>query len=100
MSNRNFQSLCLTVLLTVYSLIFLTTPVFADEARGQALYENHCQECHDTFVHKRDNRKVFSTETLSAWVWSMSSHTGLAWGEDEVHDISQYLNQRFYRFNR
>ena len=99
MNNKKYQPFCLTTLLIIPATFCLATSVFADEDRGQSLYENHCQECHDTFVHKRDNRRVNSTETLGAWVWSMSAHTGLAWGEDEVHDITQYLNQHFYRFS-
>ena len=99
MNNKKHQPFCLAMLLVVSGTCLLAAPVIADVNRGEALYENHCQECHDTIVHKRQDRKVESIETLRAWVMSMSVHTGLTWAEAEVSDITQYLNQRFYRIN-
>lgn len=66
--------------------------------RGELLYQNHCQECHDGTVHTRKDRLVESPGTLRAWVISWIVHNGLNWSEEEVADITAYLDQRYYRF--
>jgi len=73
--------------------------VCAEVDRGQALYENHCQFCHEDRVHTRKNRLVTSSDSLRAWVTSWSVHAGLNWGGQEVEDVTRYLNRRFYQFN-
>jgi len=66
--------------------------------RGELLYENHCQECHDSSVHTRVDRLVTSPEALRAWVMSWIVHNELPWGADEAADITAYLNRTIYRF--
>ena len=81
-------SVCLTV----------AVPGSAQEDRGQALYENHCQECHDSKVHKRSTSRPESIQQLRAWVLFMSVHTDLGWGNDEIDDLTRYLNRQIYHF--
>jgi mono/diheme cytochrome c family protein len=76
----------------------VTAPSVAQENRGQGLYENHCQSCHDNTVHTRTNSKPESIRELRAWVASMSVYTDLGWGNDEIDDLTQYLNRRIYHF--
>lgn len=65
--------------------------------RGQALYENHCQECHTPWAHTRDNRKVSSLEDLHSRVAAWSIHAGLDWGPEEIDDVADYLNVQYYQ---
>lgn len=67
--------------------------------RGQALYENHCQSCHEVLAHTRENRTVTTVEGLRERVWSWSVHSGLNWRADEIDDVTRYLNRRFYHLN-
>ncbi len=67
--------------------------------RGELLYVNHCQGCHGINVHTRVNRLVKTPEQLRAWVMSWTVHNSLDWGEQEVADITAFLNRRFYRFS-
>lgn len=89
----------LTILVTGFlALAGMSTNAVASD-RGELLYENHCQDCHDKSVHTRDELRATSPELLRAWVMSWSIHNGLFWGEDEIADISAYLDQTFYHFN-
>ena len=65
--------------------------------RGAALYENHCRHCHEGWAHTRDGRVVNSLDGLRARVASWSVHAGLHWGDEEIDDVTRYLNRRFYQ---
>lgn len=66
--------------------------------RGELLYNNHCQECHDKSVHTRTNSRVTSLESLRVWVVAWSVHNGHFWGNEEVADITDFLNRTIYHF--
>lgn len=67
--------------------------------RGQALYENHCSSCHDPWVHvEGEARHVVTLADLRARVAAWSVHSGLNWSEEDVNDVTDFLNRRFYRF--
>jgi mono/diheme cytochrome c family protein len=65
--------------------------------RGQALYENHCQECHTPWAHTRENRKVNSLKALRSRTAAWSIHAGLDWGREEIDDVTDYLNNHYYQ---
>jgi mono/diheme cytochrome c family protein len=68
--------------------------------RGQALYENHCQSCHEDWAHKREQaRAVGSLDALRARVSAWSVHSGLDWSPEEIDDVTRYLNRRFYKLS-
>lgn len=66
--------------------------------RGQALYENHCIACHDDSVHTRAERRASSRHDIGKWVTSWNFHAGLGWSHEEVEDVTDFLNRRFYHF--
>ena len=66
--------------------------------RGQALYENHCQTCHEEKVHMRYSRRVTTMDDLRQQVSSWSYHAGLGWSAEEVTDVVDYLDREFYHF--
>ncbi|HUT40048.1 MAG TPA: cytochrome c [Gammaproteobacteria bacterium] len=66
--------------------------------RGQALYENHCQTCHEEQVHMRYSRRAASMEDLRQQVSSWSYHAALGWSAEEVTDVVDYLDREFYHF--
>lgn len=67
-------------------------------SRGRMLYENHCTHCHVSVVHVRENRRVVSLRVLEGWVRRWSREEKLPWGEEEIAEVVDYLNQRFYKF--
>ena len=69
-----------------------------DAERGGLLYENHCQLCHDSVAHVRDNRRARSLEELNGWVTRWSTQQELGWGPAERADVVRYLNEHYYHF--
>lgn len=66
--------------------------------RGQALYENHCQYCHESWAHEREGRKVSSKTGLRQMVEAWSIHASLDWSDEEIDAVTNYLDQNFYQF--
>ena len=77
--------------------LFVASTTFASD-RGELLYDNHCQGCHSKAIHTRIDRQATSPELLRAWVMSMAIHNKLGWSEEEIADITAYLNRSIYRF--
>ncbi len=86
------------VLATLLFALSLSAAGFAaDFDRGRALYEHHCQSCHEDWAHTRGNRKVTTLDGLRMRVSSWSVHSGLDWGAEEISAVTAYLNRRFYQ---
>ena len=66
--------------------------------RGEALYENHCMSCHDVTVHTRASRRATSVADLRKWVATWSFHASLDWSGEEIEDVADYMNRRYYHF--
>lgn len=66
--------------------------------RGKLLYETRCGACHAISVHNRSARKAKTFDGLRAQVLRWSAEVGGSWSGDEIDDVAQYLNQRYYRF--
>jgi cytochrome c5 len=66
--------------------------------RGQALYENNCQACHDTAVHMRAGRRAASRSDIGQCVTTWSLHAGLGWSGKENNDVTDFLNTSICRF--
>ena len=77
--------------------LIISLPSSAQVDRGQGLYENHCQECHNNSVHTRTDSKPKSVKDLRDWVRTMSIYSDLDWGNGEIDDLTRYLNQRIYK---
>ena len=65
-------------------------------SRGQLLYENHCQGCHESVVHVSETHRAHSLRDLEYWVTRWSGVLNLSWGADEVGDVVDYLDHRYY----
>lgn len=78
----------------------VAAPALSQESfsRGQALYEHHCQSCHEDWAHTREGRKVGSMNALRRSVAAWSVHAGLGWNDEDIGDVADYLDRTFYRF--
>jgi len=75
--------------------------VFAEAFdRGQALYEHHCQSCHESWAHTRDGRMVTTVDELRRRVEAWSIHSRLDWTGEEIGDVTDYLNRTFYQLEK
>ncbi len=70
----------------------------ADSARGRALYETRCVECHATSVHSRAKRIAASCTQIRDQVTRWSREQGGEWAAEEIDDVTLYLNERYYAF--
>lgn len=77
----------------------LTLPLAAQEEfdRGQALYEHHCRSCHESWAHTREGREVRTLAELRRRTEAWSVHSHLGWSDEEIDDVTAYLNRTFYQ---
>ncbi|MCR4300350.1 MAG: hypothetical protein NUV51_01945 [Sulfuricaulis sp.] len=67
-------------------------------SRGRMLYANHCTRCHTSVVHVREKRRADSLRVLEGWVRRWSGEEKLGWSAEEVVEVVDYLNRRYYKF--
>ena len=94
------HSASLAVLLTSTLFIPFATPSAsgADVDRGAALYEMRCGNCHSESVHGRSKRVATDFGEVRGWVNRWNENLGLRWGNEEIDDVSVYLNKTYYRY--
>jgi mono/diheme cytochrome c family protein len=68
----------------------------ADTSRGQALYESACSACHTEQSHWREKRLVSDWHGLLHQVTRWQQLVGRDWTEEEVKDVAEFLNRRYY----
>lgn len=90
------------ILLSAFFLLssFQMSFAHAEFDRGEELYENHCQACHESWVHTRDGRRVKTISELHKRVGAWSEHSDLRWSNEDITDVTNYLDKRFYQFER
>ena len=79
-------------------LLSYAIPASAGTERGRLLYENHCMNCHASTVHIRNQRNSKTPAEMRAWILRWSGEQKLNWSEEELADVYQYLNKRYYKF--
>jgi len=67
-------------------------------SRGMLLYENHCLGCHESRLHLREHRSARDMNELRHWVAHWAVQQALTWDANDVRDVAQYLNLRYYHF--
>lgn len=88
--------------LFIMLLLALPGHVLADEhqdppmSRGEMLYRNHCIECHNQQIHWRDGRIATDMDGLQNEVRRWQDAIGMQWTNDEINDVSRYLNSSYY----
>lgn len=88
---------------TLYSLLLISAclpglAVAADLKAGQTLHEGKCGSCHGSEVYTRADHRVTSLNALRAQVQRCDSNLELGWFEEEIENVSQYLNTQYYKF--
>ncbi len=68
-------------------------------ANGKTLFTaSKCNQCHGTEVFTRSDRKVKNLAALEAQVRRCDSNLNTNWFDDEIIDVTAYLNQQYYKF--
>jgi cytochrome c2 len=89
--------------LTFFLILFSTLIAAAawasgDIKRGEKLLNDNCFGCHDTSVYTRPHRIVNSLPELQDRVRFCETQNGLSWKDQDIEDVTAYLNAKFYKF--
>jgi hypothetical protein len=87
------------ICLSLTAALLLSTAAQSDNTAAN-LYQKQCTRCHGTEIYAVAKRQITSFAALERQVERCALVLGLPWSEYEVHTISIYLNQQFYRFPR
>lgn len=68
-------------------------------SRGELLYANHCQGCHTSVLHVRDDHRARSVADVYDWVRHWSHYQELGWTDEESAAVTEYLVGHYYRFD-
>jgi len=86
-------------LIAGFAILFAARGVFgANAERGGELYESRCGECHSESVHGRKNRVATDFYDVRRWVSRWNENLKLRWGDEEIDDVTVYLNKTYYRY--
>ncbi len=66
---------------------------------GEILHKEHCQECHQNDIYESPDRKVENLSQLNERVKQCELMNELLWFDEDVNDVTSYLNQNYYRFD-
>ena len=79
----------------------------SDPVAGKALLQKHCIQCHaksfggdGSGIYTRENRLVKTSGGLKAQVRNCNTMIGLKLFEDEELNVTSYLNQTYYHFEK
>jgi mono/diheme cytochrome c family protein len=76
----------------------LASGVAGAQARGYMLYNQYCIECHTAQVHWRDGRLASDWKSLNVQVRRWQAVANLNWSEEDILNVTRYLNTRYYDF--
>jgi mono/diheme cytochrome c family protein len=62
------------------------------------LYSTHCSTCHNSTIHWREQKLATDWTSLKAQVNRWQRYTKLRWSEQDINDVTAYLNTYYYDF--
>lgn len=69
-----------------------------DSANGEKLYRSACLSCHDTSIHTRADKIIFSKKALRKRVEFCEGNTNTNWNASQMDDVTEWLNATFYKY--
>jgi mono/diheme cytochrome c family protein len=86
--------------ITVLACGFIAAPPAMAQSRGELLYTTHCNSCHTTQMHWRDNRSASNWASLKAQVRRWQDAASLGWSDSDILNVARYLNDSIYHFEQ
>ncbi len=83
------------------SSLLISSTAFADgnAGNGKALFTgSKCGTCHGNEIYTSKDRKVKNLKALEAAVRLNDSKLNTNWFDEDVKDVTAYLNQQYYKF--
>lgn len=94
------------VMIVSFAIFLLLGNTYASEEvdgikqiNGEELHEKSCLKCHDDNVYTRKDRTVTSYQKLEFRVNRCSEPAKADWNDDEINAVTDYLNDRYYKFD-
>ena len=88
----------MTKILLLCLLLCAHGMTYAQQERGELLYDTHCNACHGPEMHQRSQRIATDWASLLVQVRRWESNIGLNWSQEEITDVAHFLNERYYGF--
>ena len=81
----------------------LTVSVNAEDVHpGKAIHDESCLKCHignhDEKFYTRENRRIKDLKGLDSMVKMCDANLGTALFDEDMDDVTNYLNENFYKF--
>lgn len=89
----------MTKILLLCFLLCTHGMAYAQQGRGELLYETHCNACHSAEIHWRKKKLATDWDSLLVQVERWQDSIELHWSRDEITDVSHFLNRRYYGFH-
>ena len=83
-----------------FSLLLIAHSSHAvDINNGIQLHKENCVRCHQASLYTRENRIATDFDKLHQRVRDCELMLELTWFDEEVDDVTAYLNQEYYKYN-
>jgi mono/diheme cytochrome c family protein len=82
------------------AIALVIAPPAQAQSRGELLYATHCIACHSSQMHWRDKRLATDWASLKAQVRRWQGAAMLGWSEEDIVEVTRYLNGTLYRFEQ
>ncbi len=76
----------------------VSLPGYADDVTGKTLLTQACQQCHDNSMYSRSNSILQSYPELQARVEFCENASKVHWGDAQINQVIEYLNDTYYKF--
>jgi len=86
-------------LILITSLLLLPTAYASDDEAGGELHQQHCVRCHDSSIYRRAAPMVTNLEALESQVQRCEQMLALRWFDEDIENVSGYLNHHYYHFD-
>jgi len=80
------------------ALLTSTNSKGADINIGNQLHADNCTRCHQDNIYTHADRKIKNFEQLKKQVQQCELAIELGWFEEEVENVTAYLNATYYMF--
>ena len=76
------------------------TPLSEKLSEGKALVAQSCTKCHNSSVYTKKDRKIKTLNALTTRVAKCNANTGAGLDEEELADLTLFLNTSYYKFKK
>lgn len=98
-------AIAIIVLLQFLNISYSIADTTPDITRGARLESDNCSACHaarfngdSSAIYLREHRRVNNHNQLISQVEFCKNNLGLVWFDDQVMDVVEHLNKRYYHF--